>query len=746
MPLTHQDYKVAWISALPLEMTAAKLMLDEVHPLLSQSESDHNAYTLGSVSGHNVVVACLPSGVYGITSAAVVLAHMLETFPCLDFGLMVGIGGGVPSKDTDIRLGDVVVSMPSATAGGVIQYDYGKTLCDGNFERTSSLNKPPQYLLTAISQMRSDSIRGLTLIDKNVTGILERHANIHEQFSRPDEDWLFQASYDHRDKNTDCSECDQGQLVTRTKRDPDKIGIHYGLIASGNQVMKNATTRDTIADELNILCFEMEAAGLMDQLPCLAIRGICDYCDSHKHKKWQGYAALTSAAYAKALLGVVPLHGQSGQKKEKRHCMLPFARNPRFVGRQQEIDHLESLIFHGSPPTKVAIYGLGGIGKTQIALELAYRLREKVPECSIFWIPCISHESVEQAYLSIASALGVLITEPEKAKEKVKAHLSQESSRTWLLIFDNADDLEMWMEGTSTVPPLKNVLPRSGNGHILFTSRNRKVAVKMAAPDVLSVPDIDQSTAMGILQESVIQKQILHDKSAAVSLLELLEFLPLAISQAAAYMNENDISLTDYVSLLKEQEISAAELLSEEFENDGRYPEIQQNPVITTWLVSFQQIAKSNALAVEYMSFIACINPRDIPQSILPSAPSAKKKMEALGILSAYSFISKHANNSSFSVHRLVHLATRNWMRQAESIGLSIRSTAQQLELISPHDRNQSRNDNNNRKLWRDYLPHALYLMTARSSKMFTLNILSLLCEWQGHCWMMGDTMKPNLC
>ena len=221
----------------------------------------------------------------------------------------------------------------------------------------------------------------------------------------------------------------------------------------------------------------------------------------------------------------------------------------------------------------------------------------------------------------------------------------------------------------------------------------------MAAPDVLSVPDVDQSTAMGILQKSVIQKQTLHDNSAAASLLEQLEYLPLAISQAAAYMNENDISLNDYVSLLKEQETSAAELLSEEFENDGRYPEIQQNPVITTWLVSFQQIEKLNALAVECMSFIACINPRDIPQSILPSAPSAKKKMDALGILSAYSFISKHADNSFFSVHRLVHLATRNWMRQAQIIGFSIRSTAQQLQLIFLHDYSQSRNYNTNRKL-----------------------------------------------
>lgn len=101
-------------------MTAAKMMLDKVHHQLSQPKSDHNAYTLGSVNGHNIVIVCLPSGVYGTTSAAVVVTHMLSTFPRLQFGLMVGIGGGVPSKVVDIRLGDVVISMPTATSGGVI--------------------------------------------------------------------------------------------------------------------------------------------------------------------------------------------------------------------------------------------------------------------------------------------------------------------------------------------------------------------------------------------------------------------------------------------------------------------------------------------------------------------------------------------------------------------------------------------------------------------------------------------------
>ncbi|KAL2801993.1 hypothetical protein BJX63DRAFT_441534 [Aspergillus granulosus] len=305
MALKHSDYTIAWICALPLEMAAAKTMLDAIHPPPTQPETDHNVYTLGSVSGHNVAIACLPSGVYGTTSAAIVLAHMLPTFLSLRFALMVGIGGGVPSKK-DIRLGDVVVSMPAEGFGGVIQYDYGKTLSDGKLHRTGSLNKPPHYLLTAMSKIRCDFISDELTIKTDISKEHLENQKIHKQFLRPAEDQLFMSSYIHRNDNPDCSQCDLSHLMTRPPRESVEPMVHYGLIASGNRVMRDAKTRDAIAKDIDILCFEMEAAGLMDQLPCLVIRGICDYSDSHKNKTWQGYASLTAAAYAKLLLEVLP--------------------------------------------------------------------------------------------------------------------------------------------------------------------------------------------------------------------------------------------------------------------------------------------------------------------------------------------------------------------------------------------------------------------------------------------------------
>ncbi|RHZ62633.1 hypothetical protein CDV55_106452 [Aspergillus turcosus] len=305
--ITPQDYTVAWICALPLEMAAAEAMLDERHPDLPTCQGDDNTYIPGRVGSHNVIIACLPAGVYGTTSAATVASQMRLTFKSIRFGLMVGIAGGVPSADHDIRLGDVVVSKPTRDSGGVIQYDYGKTVSGGRFERTGVLNKPPPVLLTAMARLQAAHITEKSRIPDLIADMAMGRPHMRDKFTYDSarEDLLFNVQYDHTHPAPTCNRCDRHQLVTRAARDGNDPVIHYGLIASGNQVIKDGRTRDRLARELGILCFEMEAAGLVDTFPCLVIRGICDYADSHKNKQWQEYAAATAAGYAKELLSVV---------------------------------------------------------------------------------------------------------------------------------------------------------------------------------------------------------------------------------------------------------------------------------------------------------------------------------------------------------------------------------------------------------------------------------------------------------
>ncbi|WQF78470.1 Putative P-loop containing nucleoside triphosphate hydrolase, nucleoside phosphorylase superfamily [Colletotrichum destructivum] len=303
-----EDYTVGWVCALPKEMTAARLMLDDLHESLAKIPGDENTYTFGNIRDHNIVIACLPSGQYGITSAAIVAENMRRSFPSIKVRLMVGIGGGAPDKH-DVRLGDVVVSHPTATSSGVVPYNFGKTVQAGRFEQTGFLNKPPRELLAVVAKLRSHDSSLPDRISASLGQLQERDPS-SGPFTKPpdDPDRLFDAAYDHIKGEDTCAKCDVYKLLERPRRPTDHPKIHYGVIASADQVMKHGITRRQLADDHDPLCFEMEAAGLMDSFPCLVIRGICDYSDSHKAKKWQEYAAATAAAYARELICVIPTH------------------------------------------------------------------------------------------------------------------------------------------------------------------------------------------------------------------------------------------------------------------------------------------------------------------------------------------------------------------------------------------------------------------------------------------------------
>jgi nucleoside phosphorylase len=292
--LPPEKYTVGWICAIPTELIAAKAMLDLTHgPLKAQPKHDGNNYTLGSIREHNVVLACLPQ--YGTNDAAVAGISMQRTFPNLRFGLMVGIGGGIPSSENDIRLGDIAVSVPSGQAGGVIQYDMGKKE-DGGFRRTGYLNRPPNLLLAAIQTLRAERRLGREITEL-VNGAFADDDD--------DEEWRFPANANDVLFEEAGDSPGDDKVVERESRKGRNPKCFYGNIGSGNFVIKSAEERRRLAADGDLICFEMEAAGLMNIFKCVVIRGICDYADKHKHKKWQPYAASVAAAYAKKLLSLI---------------------------------------------------------------------------------------------------------------------------------------------------------------------------------------------------------------------------------------------------------------------------------------------------------------------------------------------------------------------------------------------------------------------------------------------------------
>ncbi|EDU43191.1 ankyrin repeat domain containing protein [Pyrenophora tritici-repentis Pt-1C-BFP] len=239
-------------------------MLDEEHEDAPRQvgDNDENIYSVGSVAGHNVVIGCLPAGQIGTNSATAVVTQMRAAFKAIRFGLMVGIGGGVPSVEADIRLGDVVVSQPQQNFGGVVQYDLGKAT-PHRFERFGALNSPPRILLSALSKIQAKEWSGKSTLSKHIY-ILESNPTFCR--SRAGPDLLFRAAYNH-ERGPRCDQCSVENLEPRLERKSQaEVKVHYGTIASGNKVIKDAVERD----------------------------------------KWQAYGAGTAAAYAKELLSVIP--------------------------------------------------------------------------------------------------------------------------------------------------------------------------------------------------------------------------------------------------------------------------------------------------------------------------------------------------------------------------------------------------------------------------------------------------------
>jgi nucleoside phosphorylase len=304
-PKCHEDYTVAVICALSFELSAVRYMLDCEHPRLSPRPGDPNIYIFGELSGHNVVLAFLP-GTQGKGTAAIVVTNMARTFPYIEWRFLVGIGEGVPNNKHDIRLGDVVVSTPEGPYGGVVQYDLGKST-DDDFQLKGFLLPPPTMLRGAVELMRSDHLVADNKVVVFLSQLLQRAPGLSIYRHPPEDDVLFDADYPHVPSGSrTCENCDTTRLIRRPPRHLDGPKVHYGLIASGDQAMKRAARRNAAAGNVgDILCFEMEAAGIATEFPCIVIRGVSDYADSHKNDNWQSYAASAAAASAKELLSYV---------------------------------------------------------------------------------------------------------------------------------------------------------------------------------------------------------------------------------------------------------------------------------------------------------------------------------------------------------------------------------------------------------------------------------------------------------
>ncbi|KAH7304614.1 kinesin light chain [Stachybotrys elegans] len=677
--LRPADYHVAWIAPVSdLELLPSRLMLDEEHEAPDYDIAyDDNIYNCGTLAGHNVVIATCPPGMTGNVNAGRVTGSMFKTFTNLRMAVLVGIGGGIPrAHESDdptenVHLGDVVVGWPGDGGPACIYYDFGRWHPGGQLEALGTIDKPDRILLNALAKVVSDHEMDQSTFQDHQQRLLQ--SKHRRKFMHPglDRDQLFRADHQHSGHYNDrCVGCNTAELVDRPARSEEEANtfiFHRGRIATGNAVVQDGIRRDQIRDQCSgALCVEMEAAGVDAGRPCLVIRGISDYADSHKSDAWRSFAAGNAAVFARELLSKIPLSKITALDTTK--FVVPYPSNPNFVGRLDILRLLKDKLGHGQPThgtsyQRVSLFGLGGVGKTQIALAYVYWLRQTNPAISILWVHASNADRFHQSYMSIAEEYQI----PGHVDPKndlllvVKNWLETKDSELWLMVLDNADDMQLffWRTIITTARNLSAYLPE-----------NKQLGVRLAKGQrPVEVTQMDDNESVQLLRTK------LDDTGTASTDLSLLasrlEYLPLALAQAASFMQETCITVLAYLQLLGDSDKNMVHFLSKEFETDGRDSPAPR-AVAQTWILSFQQIKQQHGLASELLSFTSLLDRQEIPAEFLSSYNKREESeepldntdialTEALGVLKAFSFVVEN-NNRSYDMHRLVQLVTRKWL------------------------------------------------------------------------------------
>ncbi|PSN67524.1 kinesin light chain [Corynespora cassiicola Philippines] len=387
--------------------------------------------------------------------------------------------------------------------------------------------------------------------------------------------------------------------------------------------------------------------------------------------------------------------------------IIPFSQNDNFVGYESELAVLEAMLFGNKQATRMAIVGPGGTGKSQLALEFAYRTRKRNKSCSIFWIDASSIGGIHQSYASIAQKLNISGWNNGKTDvtQILKSHLNKADAGQLLLIFDNADDDHLASAGLSTegAASLADHLPHSRMCSILFTTTSSDAAKRLAFQNIIRLQQMTPDTAQSMLKRCLDAPLSREEWLEAALLLRELGYLPLAIVQAAAYINTQDITLQDYRSQLAKQKEET--LYKDDDLKKNISQEYTKNSFSTTTLLSVSQIHYESPLAEEYLFLMACVDRKDISIELL-DAPSPRERETAVRTINSYKLVTRRPAESALDFHRLVHRVLRDRLQHQGVLDRWIQTAIAKLATLFPDD------SHSNRSKWRRMLPHAMYALS----------------------------------
>jgi hypothetical protein len=390
--------------------------------------------------------------------------------------------------------------------------------------------------------------------------------------------------------------------------------------------------------------------------------------------------------------------------------IIPFSQNESFVGRELQLAELEAKLSSNSQTTTtLAIVGLGGTGKSQLALEVAHRARLNNKDCSVFWMDATDTDSLYRSYAIVAQKLRILGCDDDQAdtKQIVKRCVAEVSTRQCLLIFDNIEDRSVRPSGLLSIGEAEDFsefLPHSKLCSIIFTTTERKIAEALAPQNVTTLHELTPDAALRMLQNRLTRPLPNIEQQEAMHLLGLLSYLPLAIVQASAYMKASGVTVQQYQAKLAKHRETALEHGDDSSKGELRESGLR-NTVAATLSLSISQVRQSSAIAGDYLFLAACVDRKDIPLDLL-DAVSPQAREDAVKVLDRYSLITRRPAESALDVHRLVHDALRKRLQVEGKLQEQMQYTITQLLQLFPS------HDHNNRSKWRRLLPHAQYVLS----------------------------------
>ncbi|KAH7389024.1 hypothetical protein BKA64DRAFT_128038 [Cadophora sp. MPI-SDFR-AT-0126] len=417
---------------------------------------------------------------------------------------------------------------------------------------------------------------------------------------------------------------------------------------------------------------------------------------------------------------------------------MPQRASHGFISRNELLQNVSSKLEAADGRNRLALYGLGGIGKSYVALEYAFRMHKRSPDAWIFWLNGTTESTFLRDYTGIAGHAKLFNPDESYVAciDNLKEWLESKQSRKWLMIVDNVDD-DALLEGNK---PLIDMIPGNLDGSVIVTTRNKQVAVNIApARNIIQVPALDGIEGLSLLDDFLrVNETPGSDSVLAKELLSLLEYQPLAIRCAGSFMCTHSLSISSYLNLYKESEQEKLRLLNSQ--TSSCRPSILA-PTVLTFMISFDQIKNKDPLAADLLSFMGCISNRDIRRCLLPfdNTTNCTTKFgmaTAIGLLKAYSLITADPEDTRFHMHSLVHLGVRQWLRQNGRFDYWTRAALLSLSEAFPSNPDI---DLGNMPLCDDYMPHVEAIFTYEEASKEDASIkCSLAHKMSRYCRIRG--------